>query len=64
MLLCLCVPINPAVSYLLNLPKVMKERLRNAIYNCQAIDGDDNFAGMQAAAMGWDWEEDEEDEEM
>lgn len=42
--------------------KVMKERLRNAIYNCQAIDGDDNFAGMQAAAMGWDWQEDEEDE--
>lgn len=39
--------------------QVMKERLRNAIYNCQAIDGDDTFAGMQAAAMGWDWEEEE-----
>ena len=41
----------------------MKERLRNAIYNCQAIDGDDTFAGMQAAAMGWELEEDEEDME-
>lgn len=40
------------------LVQVMKERLRNAIYNCQAIDGDDTLAGMQAATMGWDWEED------
>jgi len=30
------------------------ERLRYAIYNCQAIDGDETGIGMQAAAMGWE----------
>jgi hypothetical protein len=32
----------------------MKEKLRYAIYNCQAIDGDDTSVGMQAASMGWE----------
>lgn len=43
--------------------QVMKERLLFAAFNCSAIDGDDNFAGMNAAALGWDWDEDEEGEE-
>ncbi|CAM9672779.1 unnamed protein product [Choristocarpus tenellus] len=36
---------------------MMMEKLRYAIYNCQAIDGDDTETGAQAAALGWDWEE-------
>jgi hypothetical protein len=32
----------------------MKAKLRYAIYNCTAIDGDDTSVGMQAAAMGWE----------
>lgn len=43
--------------------KVMKERLLFAAFNCSAIDGDDNFAGMNAAALGWDWDEEEDGEE-
>jgi len=34
--------------------EVAKEKLRYAIYNCQAIDGDDTSVGMQAAALGWE----------
>eukprot|EP00752_Nemacystus_decipiens_P002251 g2132.t2 len=49
----------PAYSSL----EVMKERLLFAAFNCSAIDGDDNFAGMNAAALGWDWDEDEEGED-
>lgn len=40
--------------------QVMKERLLFAAFNCSAIDGDDNFAGMNAAALGWDWDEEED----
>ncbi|CAM9164819.1 unnamed protein product [Ectocarpus sp. 8 AP-2014] len=46
----------PAYSSL----EVMKERLIFAAFNCSAIDGDDNFAGMNAAALGWDWDEEED----
>ncbi|CAN0181713.1 unnamed protein product [Pylaiella littoralis] len=49
----------PAYSSL----EVMKERLLFAAFNCSAIDGDDNFAGMNAAALGWDWDEEEDGEE-
>ena len=34
--------------------EVAKEKLRYAIHNCQAIDGDDTSVGMQAAALGWE----------
>ncbi|CAM9143892.1 unnamed protein product [Scytosiphon promiscuus] len=49
----------PAYSSL----EVMKERLLFAAFNCSAIDGDDNFAGMNAAALGWDWDEEDDGEE-
>lgn len=51
------------LGFYLSLKKVMKERLLFAAFNCSAIDGDDNFAGMNAAALGWDWDEDEEGED-
>lgn len=52
-------PISHTCFFSLELPRystleVMKERLRYAIYNCTAIDGDDTSLGMQAAAMGWE----------
>lgn len=40
----------PAYSSL----EIMKEKLRYAIFNCEAIDGDDTTTGMAAAAMGWE----------
>lgn len=67
---CLSVSIHPPPTLPLlfvGLPtlseQVMKERLLFAAFNCSAIDGDDNFAGMNAAALGWDWDEDEEGED-
>jgi hypothetical protein len=36
--------------------EVMKEKLRYAIYNCQAIDGDETGTAMSAAAYLSDWE--------
>lgn len=33
---------------------IMKEKLRYAIFNCEAIDGDDTSTGMAVAAMGWE----------
>ena len=33
---------------------IMKEKLRYAIFNCEAIDGDDTSTGMAAASMGWE----------
>jgi hypothetical protein len=32
----------------------MKEKLRYAIFNCEAIDGDDTGSGDAIAAMGWE----------
>lgn len=40
----------PAYSSL----EIMKEKLRYAIFNCEAIDGDDTSTGMAVAAMGWE----------
>ena len=40
----------PAYSSL----EIMKEKLRYAMFNCEAIDGDDTTTGMAAAAMGWE----------
>lgn len=52
-------PISHTCFFSLELPaysslEVMKEKLRYAIYNCTAIDGDDTSLGMQAAALGWE----------
>lgn len=33
---------------------IMKEKLRYAIFNCEAIDGDDTGSGDAIAAMGWE----------
>jgi len=34
--------------------EIMREKLRYAIFNCEAIDGDDESSGMAVAAMGWE----------
>eukprot|EP01041_Mallomonas_annulata_P000211 gene211-380_t len=52
-------PVAHTCFFSLELPRyssfdIMKDKLRYAIYNCQAIDGDDTSLGMQAAAMGWE----------
>jgi E3 ubiquitin-protein ligase HERC2 len=52
-------PVSHTCFFSLELPaysslEVMKQKLTYAIYNCQAIDGDDTSVGMQAASMGWE----------
>jgi len=52
-------PVAHTCFFQLELPRyssveVCRQRLRYAIYNCQAIDGDDTGVGMAAAAMGWE----------
>ena len=52
-------PVSHTCFFSLELPaysclEVMKEKLRYAIFNCQAIDGDDTATGLAAAAMGWE----------
>jgi hypothetical protein len=52
-------PVAHTCFFSLELPRyssleIMKERLRYAIYNCQAIDGDETGVGMQAASLGWE----------
>ena len=56
-------PLLPGFVILCCLEKVMKERLLFAAFNCSAIGRDDNFAGMNAAALGWGWNEDEDGQE-
>jgi hypothetical protein len=34
--------------------RIMKEKLRYAIYNRQAIDGDDTATDVAVASMGWE----------
>ena len=34
--------------------EVLREKLRYAIFNCMAIDGDDTEVGMRAAELGWE----------
>ena len=41
---------------------VMRERLRYAIHNCEAIDGDQTGVGNTAAALGFDVEVDDEED--
>lgn len=52
-------PVAHTCFFSLELPRystleIMKERLRYAIFNCEAIDGDDTSTGMAVAAMGWE----------
>src|SRR3546814_9123426 len=52
-------PISHTCFFSLELPsyssmEVMKEKLRYAIYNCTAIDGDDTSVGMQETLLGWE----------
>jgi len=52
-------PVSHTCFFSLELPAyssqdVMQQKLTYAIYNCQAIDGDDTEVGMQAAQLGWD----------
>jgi len=52
-------PVAHTCFFQLELPRystleIMREKIRYAIYNCQAIDGDDTGAGQAAAAMGWE----------
>ncbi len=54
-------PVAHTCFFSLELPRyssleIMKEKLRYAIFNCQAIDGDDTTTGLAAAAMGWEEE--------
>lgn len=52
-------PVAHTCFFSLELPRysslqIMKDKLRYAIFNCEAIDGDDTSSGMTAAAMGWE----------
>jgi E3 ubiquitin-protein ligase HERC2 len=52
-------PVSHTCFFSLELPaystiEIMREKITYAIYNCQAIDGDDTGVGMAAAAMGWE----------
>lgn len=56
-------PVAHTCFFSLELPRyssleIMKEKLRYAIFNCEAIDGDDTATGIAAAAMGWEEDED------
>ena len=42
----------PAYSSL----EITKDKLRYAVYNCMAIDGDDTEVGIAAGNMGWESE--------
>lgn len=47
------------LTYCIELPQyssieVMREKLRYAIFNCAAIDGDDTTAGIEAGNMQWE----------
>lgn len=55
-------PVAHTCFFSLELPRystleIMKDKLRYAIFNCQAIDGDETSTGMTVAAMGWEEEE-------
>lgn len=57
-------PVAHTCFFSLELPRyttldIMKDKLRYAIFNCQAIDGDETATGMAVAAMGWEDEEEE-----
>ena len=52
-------PVAHTCFFSLELPRysnldIMRDKLRYAIFNCTAIDGDDTSLGMQAASLGWE----------
>jgi E3 ubiquitin-protein ligase HERC2 len=52
-------PVAHTCFFSLELPRystleILKDKLRYAIFNCEAIDGDDGSSGMAVAAMGWE----------
>jgi hypothetical protein len=52
-------PVAHTCFFSLELPQyssleLMREKLRYAIFNCEAIDGDDTSSGDAIAAMGWE----------
>ena len=52
-------PVAHTCFFSLELPKystieLMRDKLRYAIFNCEAIDGDDTLSGDAIAAMGWE----------
>jgi E3 ubiquitin-protein ligase HERC2 len=52
-------PVAHTCFFSLELPRystieIMKDKLRYAIFNCEAIDGDDTSTGQAIAAMGWE----------
>jgi hypothetical protein len=52
-------PVAHTCFFSLELPRysslqILKDKLRYAIFNCEAIDGDDGSSGMAIAAMGWE----------
>ena len=62
-------PVAHTCFFALELPeyssaKLLRERLRYAIYNCETIDGDETGAGAAAAAIAQadDWDVADEDE--
>eukprot|EP01039_Chlorochromonas_danica_P004879 gene4879-5347_t len=59
-------PVAHTCFFSIELPRyssieIMRERLLYAIFNCEAIDGDDTATGIAVAAMGW--EDQDQDEE-
>ena len=52
-------PVAHTCFFSLELPRyssleLMKQKLRYAIFNCEAIDGDDTSTGVAVANMGWE----------
>jgi E3 ubiquitin-protein ligase HERC2 len=52
-------PVAHTCFFSLELPhysslELMREKLRYAIFNCEAIDGDDTSSGDAIAALGWE----------
>lgn len=52
-------PVAHTCFFSLELPKystlrIMQDKLRYAIFNCEVIDGDDTSSGNAIAAMGWE----------
>ena len=53
-------PVSHTCFFQIELPRyttkeILKEKLQYAIYNCFAIDGDDDSVGQRAAALGFDF---------
>jgi E3 ubiquitin-protein ligase HERC2 len=56
-------PVSHTCFFSIELPtyssvEVMREKLLYAIFNCEAIDGDDTSTGIAVANMGWEDQDD------